>query len=213
MEIIDILLYKTDNSTRQKRMSKTKLITLIVFVISFILFIIMYLTTPILNFGIGVSLIASFVLALSMALPTYILGWGLGRILNSEKPLINLNIDQQMNNQGYNQQNYNPNYNQENFQQNNQMNNNKYTQNYAQEFKNAIDENNQDRAENILNQWNNDDANYLYAKIIYYGMPPTDIHINELYNWLEKADNIQAIDGQLREWYRSSAQQVIEMQE
>ena len=228
MDLLDILIYKKDNITGMKRVSKTKLITLIVFLVFFIISISMYLTNPeFQNNNIIVILLASIIFALIFAVPTFIIGFLIGKFIIKDNSNATVN-----NNQNYNQTNNNQNYNQTNNNQNFSQNNNRKEYNkinkdnptsndfvrnnpcphsFAKEFKEAIDENDEDAAKNILLKWDSNDANHKYASIIYEGMPPTDITLSQLNEWLQQADNMEACDKSLREWFKSTALEVISL--
>ena len=83
--------------------------------------------------------------------------------------------------------------------------------NYAEEFKKAVETDDVDLASNILSKWNQDDTNYKYAKIIFDGMPPTELSLTELNKMLNIADNMKAYDESLKEWYKSTSLEVIKL--
>ena len=83
---------------------------------------------------------------------------------------------------------------------------------YAKEFKEAIQANKGDKAADILLGWRDrNDANNKYAFIIYDGMPPSQLSYDELLDWLDEADKMEPRDASLKEWYRSTAVQIIQI--
>lgn len=251
MELTDFL-YKYDNNG-YKRLSKTKTISLAVFIIFFLFSIYVYLTTPD-GTPFAIEFIVAIIVGLIFAVPTYLVGWVLSKVLGSDnKAPVNQQNPYQYNNQNQYQQQYNQQVNNDfnrqqnhnlnqnrildfqpkqdntNFQQNNTDNmeniqktnddyqprntNNINTQNYVQDFQKAIEENNVQNAERIISSWNDDnDANYIYARIIFYGMPPTNLSKNELTSWLQRADSSRAVSSEHRPWFRETALKVINLQ-
>lgn len=223
MEIIDLLFYKIDPVTNVKRIGKTKTICVLSFIVVFIGSMSMYSTPPLNKFGFGISLIASLCFAFGFIIPLAVIGWIMGKILNSNKPVMstynqtpNQHDTFSQNDQNIYQNNYIQESNVINKPENNydQYDSNRFAKNYAQEFKTSIEENDADNAAKILSNWNkqNDsDANYHYAKIIFEGMPPSDVNINTLNYWFELGNSMNAKDESLKEWFYTVAQQVINM--
>ena len=63
----------------------------------------------------------------------------------------------------------------------------------------------------LLSSWNIDDANYKYASIIYEGMPPTELSLDDLNKMFMNAEKMKSCDESLRLWYQSTAIQVINL--
>jgi hypothetical protein len=82
---------------------------------------------------------------------------------------------------------------------------------YAKEFKRAVEEDNIDLAQDLLNKWNKDDANYVYASIIFEGMPPTTLSIEELTTMFNTGNNMKSCDESLKDWFKSTAMEVINL--
>lgn len=201
MPIIEILFYKQDENTNQMRISKTKIITSIVFVIFFVFSINMYFTTP--SYGdvnIMAKLLSSIIFGLIFAVPTFIIGWLISKYLNHNNSKINYenNTTHHVTTQDIINTSISENMKQD-----------KCPHNYAEEFKKAVEIDDVDLASNILSKWNQDDANYKYAKIIFEGMPPTELSLKELNEMLNIADNMNACDKSLKEWFKSTAIEVI----
>lgn len=182
------LFYKNDEFTGEYRISKTKLISCMVFIVFFLFAMSLYLTdaqytqTNILGL-----LIAAIIVGVLFAVPTYILGLLISKIIYRNKAGQNLS---------------NPNLNDFNKQ---------CPHDYAFRFKSAIEANNSDLARDLLTSWDKNDANYKYASLIYDGMPPTKLSKLELYSLLNEADKMNACDGSLKQWYRATAIQVISL--
>lgn len=232
MDILNILFYKSDESTNQLRISKTKIISLIVFVSFFILALYIYLTTPSTAGGNWViNILAAIIFGLMFAVPTFIIGWLIGKFLNRNK---SNNVQQdytqnytQNNTQDYTQNNIQTqpeytestpdfnenlsNFNETTSQEQQNLKNIVEVQEYSQEFKTAIEEDNSDEASELLSKWDNNDANCKYASIIFEGMPPSELSLNDLNEMLNAADKMKASNESLKEWYRSTALQVIEL--
>lgn len=204
MDILDTLFYKADEITGERRIAKTKTISISVFLLIFLFFMYLYLTDPELAGGdIIISLFASIIIGLICAVPVFVIGWILGRLLNYRNPLAN-------NPQGnYNQQTNNPN----NVYQGPQLDYvpSKIQDSNAKKFKKAIEENDSDLAQDLLSSWDRNDANYMYAKVIFEGMPPSSVGVDELRSWLEKANTMIPSDETLKFWYKSSAEEVINL--
>ena len=183
-------LYKNDEYTGQYRLSKTKIITWIVFVVFFLFSMSIYSTdAQFTNTNIFILIFAAIVVGLVFAIPIYIIGFIICKILYRDKPT---------------QDNSNPTITDFNPP---------CPHDYAIRFKNAIETNNSNTAEDLLKGWNKNDANYQYASLIYEGMPPTNLSRQELYELLNRADNMTACDESLKRWYRSTAIQVITLNE
>ena len=75
MDLLNTLFYKIDNETGQIRLSKTKVITWIVFIIFFIIAINLYYTSPqFANDDKILLLLSSIVFGLVFAVPTFVIG-------------------------------------------------------------------------------------------------------------------------------------------
>lgn len=200
MNLLTALIYKNDEKSGIKRISKTKVITLIVFVAFFLFAMTIYITNPEVSPNIFISIIAAAITGLIFAVPVFIVGWIISKFLNRDK-------------------NYPQSPIQEQKEVNNQINRNYLDFNSkspcphdnATRFKNSVNDNNSELAENILYNWDKNDANYLYAKIIYDGMPPSSVGITELKKWLQIADNMNACDENLRTWFKNTALEVIKI--
>lgn len=200
MNLLTALIYKNDEKSGIKRISKTKTIPLIVFVAFFLFAMTIYITNPEVSPNIFISIIAATIIGLTFAVPVFIVGWIISKFLNRDK-------------------NYPKSPIQEQKEVNNQINRNYLDFNSkspcphdnATRFKNAVNDNNSELAENILYNWDKNDANYLYAKIIYDGMPPSSVGITELKKWLQIADNMNACDENLRTWFKNTALEVIKI--
>ena len=83
--------------------------------------------------------------------------------------------------------------------------------NDAKQFKNAVEIDDVNLASNILSKWNKNDANYKYATLIFEGMPPSELSLTEMNELLSSADNMKATNESLKEWYRSTAVEVINL--
>lgn len=188
MDLLNTLFYKIDNETGQVRLSKTKVITCIVFVIFFLIAINLYFNDPQYVNDNKLSLfVASIVFALFFALPTYIVGWLITKLLyRNNNTTISSNID------FVNIEKPCP-------------------HDFAIRFKNAIEANDSDLAEELLTSWDNNDANYRYATIIYEGMPPTDLSITDLNERFKVAESMKSCDESLRLWYQTTAIEVINL--
>ena len=64
-------------------------------------------------------------------------------------------------------------------------------------------------ASDLLLKWDKNDANYKYASLIFEGIPPTDLSLTQMNEILKTADNMKAYDESLKDWYRSTAVEVI----
>lgn len=206
MDLMKTLFYKTDESTNQLRLSKTKVISSIVFIIFFGLSLVFYLTSPdFKDTNILSLLIASIVFGLIFAVPTFIVGWILGKLLNRNKPK-NYSIENNLD--------FNP-METVNMEENTNVKESiedvPCPYDTAIKFKEAIEKDDSDLASNLLLKWDNNDANYKYASIIFEGMPPSDLSLNELNEMLKSADSMKACDESLREWFKSTALQVINL--
>lgn len=188
MDLLNTLFYKIDNETGQIRLSKTKVITWIVFIIFFIIAINLYYTSPqFANDDKILLLLSSIVFGLVFAVPTFVIGWliskfmyrGTSTTITSDNDFVKLN--------------------------------NPCPYDNAIRFKKAIEENNSDLAGELLSNWNVDDANYRYASIIYEGMPPTDLSLDDLNKMFMNAEKMKSCDESLRLWYQSTAIQVINL--
>lgn len=82
---------------------------------------------------------------------------------------------------------------------------------FAERFKNAIENNNGGAAADLILSWPSTDANKKYALIIYDGMPPSNVSFSELMNWLNVADSMKACDSSLKPWFRQMAIRIINM--
>lgn len=200
MTLTEKLFYKIDESSNQKRISKTKVITCIVFIIFFLFSITMFFTHPnYRNSNIILVLFTSVIYGLMFAVPTYIVGWLIGKLLNRNrtKSYSTTNTD----------------YNSTVTQKENNTKPEKIEKdtanNYAKEFKEAVETDNVDLASDILSKWDKNDANYKYASLIFEGMPPTELSITEMNEIMKTADNMKAQDESLKEWYKSTALEVI----
>jgi len=181
------LLYKNDEYTGEYRISKTKLVTCIMFVIFFIFAMYIYLTDGQFAQNSIVSLFAAVIVGAVFAVPTYIIGLLISKILYRDK------ADQITSNMDFN------NYNRP------------CSHDYAVKFKGAVEANDGDLAGELLASWDKNDANYKYASLIYEGMPPTKLSKMELFSILNQADKMTACDESLRHWYRSTAMEVINL--
>lgn len=229
MEIIDLLFYKKDNLTGEKRIGKTKTISILLFILVFVGFLDINLNNPTFsNISLGVAIMTSVIAGLLFVVPIAIIGWLFGKFLEADKqkiPNYQERYDQSIyanNHQSFNQNNdfnnqqmYNQSTSFHNNLQNdynsNQPNFQNISNNNAEEFKNAIINNNGKLASELLFNWDNNDANYLYAKIIFDGMPPSDVTLVDLNNWLDTADKMNAYDNSLKSWYRDTAIEVINL--
>lgn len=203
MNPIETLFYKSDDNTNQMRLSKTKVISSIVFILFFIFSINMYLTTsPYKDSSIIVILITSILFGLIFAIPTFIVGWLINKLLNRNK-----------HKKYSNNTNYNHTVPQNNVADNKTENNESKnsSEDYAKQFKNAVEIDDVNLASNILSKWNKNDANYKYATLIFEGMPPSELSLTEMNELLSSADNMKATNESLKEWYRSTAVEVINL--
>jgi len=108
MNLIEILFYKYDEETKHMRLSKTKVISSLVFILFFIFAIYTYLTTPTIKDGnIIISLLASIIVGLIFAIPTFVAGLLINKFLNRNKPNTLSNYDNNSN-QMSTQNNINP---------------------------------------------------------------------------------------------------------
>lgn len=182
------ILYKHDEYTGEYRISKTKLITCLVFIVLFIFCMNLYLTDSQLSqYNIISLILAAIIVGLIFAIPTYIIGLIICKILYRDKPRESITNPTLYD--------FNP----------------PCPHDFAIRFKNAIESNNSEMAGELLKSWDKSDANYQYASIIFEGMPPTQLDKKELYNLLNQADQMTACDGSLKQWYRSTAIQVINL--
>jgi len=195
-------VYKIDESSGVKRISKTKVLSLMIFSLEYLYGMFFSLTSIEYHNNLLAIFIYPLVWGLILAAIVYGIGTLIGRLINKDK----LRVAYQ-NQQGYNQPNNQINNGYNNIQNNNFNN----YQNYAVEFKKAIENNQSDVASNILLKWDKNDANWKYASIIFEGMPPSNKTILELNDWLLIADGMKANDESLRGWYRSTALEVINM--
>ena len=188
MDLLNTIFYKIDNETGQVRLSKTKIITCMVFIIFFLLAIILYFNDPqYANDNKLLLFTASFVFGLLFAVPTYIVGWLICKFLyhnktttiSSDNDLVNIKSP--------------------------------CPHDYAIRFKNAIETNDSDSAEELLSGWDNNDANYKYATIIFEGMPPTNLSLVDLNERFKVAESMKSCDESLRFWYQTTAIQVINL--
>ena len=151
------------------------------------------------NSNIILVLFTSVIYGLMFAVPTYIVGWLIGKLLNRNrtKSYSTTNTD----------------YNSTVTQKENNTKPEKIEKdtanNYAKEFKEAVETDNVDLASDILSKWDKNDANYKYASLIFEGMPPTELSITEMNEIMKTADNMKAQDESLKEWYKSTALEVI----
>lgn len=181
------LLYKNDEYTGEYRISKTKLITWIIFVIFFLFAMNLYLTNGQFAQNSLSALLAAVIVGAIFAVPTYIIGILISKILYRDKP-------------GQNTSDFDV------------IDFNKpCPHDYAVRFKGAVEANDSDLAGKLLDSWDKNDANYKYASLIYDGMPPTKLSKLELYSLLNEADKMNACDGSLKQWYRATAIQVISL--
>lgn len=211
MDIIKTLFYKTDENTNQIRISKTKAISIIVFVIFFFIAVYIYLTTP--NFGednIILIIFAAIIFGLMFAIPVFIVGWLIGKFLNRNKKNNYSQDYTTQPNQNINQTEPEIQKN-SNIRSNNRLVDVPCPHDYAKEFKEAVEKDDGDLAADLLSKWDENDANYKYASIIFEGMPPSKLGLTELNKMLNVADNMKACDESLREWFKSTALQVIEL--
>lgn len=83
---------------------------------------------------------------------------------------------------------------------------------YAEEFKNAIENNEGDKAADILIAWRDRaDANNKYAFVIFDGMPPSELRHPELMEWMKQAEAMEPRNPSLSEWYKKTALNVLSM--
>ena len=216
MDLLNLLIYKEDKVTGIKRVSKTKLISLIVFIAFFILSFSMYFTNPELKgFNIMVVILGSIIFASIFAIPTFVVGFLIGKFIIKDNS--NRNTSSKYNhrtidtNQSFSKLDINQNNIQNINSRDNTMRVKECPHDNAKQFKSAIEENDADAANNILSKWDVNDANQRYASIIFEGMPPSDMTISQLNEWLQIADNMSACDNSLKEWYRSTAMEVINL--
>lgn len=81
---------------------------------------------------------------------------------------------------------------------------------YAEEFKNAIEANDGDKAADILIKWRDrEDANNKYAFVIFDGMPPSELRYTELMEWMKQAKEMEAKNPSLKAWYATTALNVV----
>lgn len=180
------LFYKHDEYTGELRLSKTNVITSLVFLAIFIYVMNFYLTdSQYAHMNILILLIAGFIVGLIFAIPVYLVGLVICKIIYPNKSRQRV--------QDTTVTDFNP----------------PCPHDYAVRFKNAIELNDSSTAEELLKGWDKSDANYQYAYIIYEGMPPTHLSRNELNELLNQADKMTACDESLKPWYRSTAIQVI----
>ena len=204
MTLIETLFYKTDEKTNQMRISKTKVITDIVFLLFFIFSINTYLTTPgNENTSMIILFFSSILVGLVFAIPTFIVGWLISKLLNRNKTNNYPN-----NNGNYNQAAPQNNYNTDTVENTEPKNN---PNEYAKQFKKAVENDDVDLASELLSKWNNNDANFKYATIIFEGMPPSELSLTELNEMLNSADNMESYDETLKDWYKSTAVEVINL--
>ena len=203
MEIIDSLFYKTDENTGRRRVSKTKLITCIVFLFFFVFALYVYIDDPgLYEGGTVIMLIASVLIGLIFAVPTFVVGWLIGKLLNRNRSTPSGGYGQ--NSSPAQTQNPEDTPIIQDFT-------NMDAPDCAGEFKKAIEDDNGDLAADLLRKWDRNDANYRYASIIFEGMPPSTLSSDELNELLSAADGMRARDESLREWFRSTAVQVISL--
>ena len=201
MTLIETLFYKADESTNQMRISKTKVITCIVFIVFFILAMIVYTDQAFKDTNIIILLLSAIVFGLIFAVPTFIVGWLIGKLLNRNKAKNYSNTTQD----------YNPPLTQNNIDtQKTEKTENSLTD-YAKEFKEAVESDNVDLASQLLLKWDKNDANYRYASLIFDGMPPTQLSLTEMNEMLKTADNMNAYDESLKGWYRTTSLEVINL--
>ncbi len=194
-----MLVYKDDENTGQKRISKAKIISLIVFVLMFLFGI----SQPNTNVSGFVVFLAAIVFGLFFSVPVFIVGWLIGKLLSrTNKSSVQTTQMPQSNPTSIPNTSRNNTDNKESVP---------CPHNNALRFKNAIDDNNAELAESILSGWEIDDANYLYARIIFDGMPPSSVELSQLNDWFERAENMSACDNNLRSWFKSTALQVINL--
>lgn len=200
MNLLDILIYKDDENTGIKRISKTKVITLIVFVAFFLFAMNLYLTSPEYSDMMALSVFAAILFGLFFAVPVFVMGWLISKFLNRNNP----NNPKNTIKQDYNPSDVPNSYN-------NTGNITSCPHDNAMKFKNAIDANDSNLAESILSNWEDNDANYFYARIIFEGLPPVSVELSELNTWLNTANTMKSCDESLRPWFNSTAIKVINM--
>jgi len=189
LELLKSLFYKTDKKTNRIRLSKLNTGSTLIFLIIYLIFFISYLSNSYYYSILDVIFFPLFIAILLIG-PIYVIGL-----------IISILIDEHYNNVSVIDN----------------TNNTSHLNNFkdpAQKFKESIENNNSENAKVILNSWNNlDDANYRYARIIFEGMPPTNIPLVELEKNLKDADTIKTDNLNLREWYRKTAVKVINLNE
>lgn len=201
--ILDLksFVYKHDEFTGELRLSKTKIITCLIFLPVFLSTMNLYLNDPrYINMNILILLFSALIVGLVFALPVYIIGLLICKFLYRDKFTIFKGHD---NNQDNNIDFQNT--------KNNNYDFNPCPYDNAIRFKSAIEDNTSDLAEKILENWDKNDANYRYAYLIYEGMPPTQLSQTQLHTLLNQADKMSACDNSLKEWYRSTALEVIKL--
>jgi len=204
MNLIEILFYKYDEETKHMRLSKTKVISSLVFILFFIFAIYTYLTTPTIKDGnIIISLLASIIVGLIFAIPTFVAGLLINKFLNRNKPNTLSNYDNNSN-QMSTQNNINP-HKEENHDKK------ECTNDFAKQFKEAVEHDDVSLASDILSKWDEKDANCQYALLIFEGMPPSTLSLIELENILKSAEKLNACDESLRDWFKSTALEVINL--
>ena len=167
MDLINLLIYKEDKVTGIKRVSKTKLISLIVFIAFFILSFSMYFTNPGLKgFNIVVIILASIIFALIFAIPTFVVGFLIGKFIIKDNPKSNVSSTYNHRTIDTNDSFSKQEFNQENIHNNsvgNPVVDDRCPHNNAEQFKRAIEENDADAANNIFRVLENE----LIFEVIY----------------------------------------------
>ncbi|MBE6486674.1 MAG: hypothetical protein E7Z85_07545 [Methanosphaera stadtmanae] len=189
MDFLNALFYKRDNETGQLRLSKTKVITSLVFIIFFLFAVNLYFNSPEFVNEDKMSLfVASIIFGLFFAVPAYIIGWLISKFLSGKQTTTTI----VSNNDFVNLKSHCP-------------------HDYAIRFKEAIEANDSDLAEELLYSWDVNDANYKYASIIFEGMPPTELSLVDLNERFKVAETMKSCDESLRLWYQTTAIQVINL--
>lgn len=196
MTLIETLFYKSDEETNQKRISKTKIISSIVFILIFVYS--MTIPSPT-DTGIFILLTTSIIMGLIFAIPTFIVGWLIGKLLNRNKSKLSENINPVTTQSSINTDNAE------------HVAPADDSDEYAEKFKKAVEMDDVDLASTILSKWDENDANYKYATIIFEGMPPSELGLTQLEEMLSSADTMKAYDASLKDWFRSTAVEVINL--
>ncbi len=176
------LIYKQNDADNTMRISKTKVITIIVFIIFFA-----WSFPDFLNNGLLSALFSAILVGLTLAIPTFVVGWIIGKLLNK--------TDGPKNN--------------ENYKNTNQVMNDGNNKNYAFDFKSLWIKHEFVQATYIYSKWADDypnDLNCQYANII-INATMDSVSNGELLNKFRSLNQQQG--SELTPWFKDMAERAI----